>query len=93
VSARIILGQAARHISQYGWTQGKRGRAYWPCCVLGAIDAVSDHYVLACDARRLLCKSIGLPVGTDTQNQALLIEWNDTKRRTARDVITALETA
>ncbi|HET9063734.1 MAG TPA: hypothetical protein VFO62_10635 [Candidatus Binatia bacterium] len=88
-----VLHRAADHIEQYGWIQGSSGLGLddGPRCALGAIATASGEIVNCYDfeftggVRMEAVRALRRHIGSDD-----IAGWNDTRGRTAADVVTAL---
>lgn len=85
MTAREILLAAADHLERYGWVKNMRGGPGAPCCTVGAIAVACNNdeplYSEACQVLR------------EHLNVRRLTDWNDTRSRTADEVITAMRAA
>jgi hypothetical protein len=84
VTPREVLLKAAEHIERYGWRQRSKGAPEAPCCVIGAMEVVTEDDRAAFDEARFALRG---RVGWQ------LVAWNDAPGRTAAEVITALRGA
>jgi hypothetical protein len=90
-STREILFEAAEVLRTKGWTRNVSQNAAGECCVLGAIS-------LACsgDALKVVPPGPDLALRralTDLGLGTSIVAWNDSRYRTADQVITVLEYA